>query len=82
MNGNVWEWVEDCWHDNYENAPSEARAWLSEDGGICPTRTRRGGSYRYDAESLRSAIRREGIQGAASAVLNLNGFRVARDITN
>ena len=27
MHGNVWEWVEDCWHDNYEGAPSDGSAW-------------------------------------------------------
>ncbi len=27
MHGNVWEWVEDVWHDNYEGAPDDGRAW-------------------------------------------------------
>ena len=30
--GNVWEWVMDCWHENYEGAPGDGSAWL-EDGG-------------------------------------------------
>ena len=29
MHGNVSEWVEDCWHDNYEGAPSDGRAWTT-----------------------------------------------------
>ena len=29
MHGNVWEWVEDCWHDDYTNAPTNGSAWLS-----------------------------------------------------
>ena len=29
MHGNVWEWVEDCWHDNYTGAPTNSSAWLS-----------------------------------------------------
>jgi formylglycine-generating enzyme required for sulfatase activity len=31
MHGNVWEWCEDNWHDNYEGAPSDGRAWLGND---------------------------------------------------
>src|SRR5262250_484162 len=27
MSGNVWEWVEDCWHENYNGAPTDGRAW-------------------------------------------------------
>ena len=27
MLGNVWEWVEDCWHDSYEGAPTDGKAW-------------------------------------------------------
>ncbi len=29
MHGNVWEWVEDCWHDDYTGAPTNGSAWLS-----------------------------------------------------
>ena len=29
MHGNVWEWVEDCWHDNYIDAPPSSSAWLN-----------------------------------------------------
>ena len=29
MHGNVWEWVEDCWHDDYTSAPTNGSAWLS-----------------------------------------------------
>ena len=28
MHGNVWEWVEDSWHENYDGAPTDASAWL------------------------------------------------------
>jgi formylglycine-generating enzyme required for sulfatase activity len=31
--GNIWEWVEDCWHDNYNGAPSDGRPWKDETGG-------------------------------------------------
>jgi formylglycine-generating enzyme required for sulfatase activity len=32
--GNVWEWVQDCWHKNYEGAPEDgSKAW--KEGGDC-----------------------------------------------
>ncbi|MEM9276630.1 MAG: SUMF1/EgtB/PvdO family nonheme iron enzyme [Cyanobacteria bacterium P01_F01_bin.143] len=30
MHGNVWEWCEDDWHDNYQNAPTDGSAWLGD----------------------------------------------------
>ena len=42
MHGNVWEWVQDCWNDNYEGAPTDGTAWLS---GDCDRRVLRGGSW-------------------------------------
>ena len=53
--GNVWEWVEDCWHGSYEGAPSDGRAWRS--GGDCGPRVMRGGSWGDIPGYLRSAIR-------------------------
>ena len=29
MQGNVWEWVEDCWYNDYAGAPTDGSAWLS-----------------------------------------------------
>ena len=29
MLGNVWEWVADCWHDDYDGAPRDGSAWTS-----------------------------------------------------
>jgi formylglycine-generating enzyme required for sulfatase activity len=52
--GNVWEWVEDCYHDGYLNAPANGSAWLSEN------RTRRvirGGSWLYDLQKAWSTGR-------------------------
>ena len=43
MHGNVWEWVEDCWHDSYSGAPSDGSAWTT--GGDCSKRVLRGGSW-------------------------------------
>lgn len=36
IHGNVREWVEDCWHDNYESAPDNDEAWLDGGGFLCP----------------------------------------------
>ena len=30
MHGNVWEWCEDDWHNNYEGAPQSGKAWLED----------------------------------------------------
>ena len=57
MHGNVWEWVEDCWHSNYENAPPDGRAWRDEDGGDCSSRGLRGGSWSYGPDVARCADR-------------------------
>ena len=60
MHGNVWEWVEDCWHDGYyympfPGAPTDGAAWTS--GGDTDKRVQRGGSMYEDAKHLRSASR-------------------------
>ena len=47
MMGNVWEWVEDCQHDNYAAAPRDGSAWTA--GGDCDQRMLRGGAW--DAEN-------------------------------
>ncbi len=52
--GNVWEWVEDCWHASYKGAPSDGGAWLD---GDCKSRVIRGGSWLNDPRFLRSAHR-------------------------
>ncbi|MGK7951977.1 MAG: SUMF1/EgtB/PvdO family nonheme iron enzyme [Xenococcaceae cyanobacterium] len=55
MHGNVWEWCEDDWHDNYNGAPTDGSAWRSVLGG--DTKVIRGGSW-YDHQwNCRSAVR-------------------------
>jgi formylglycine-generating enzyme required for sulfatase activity len=56
MHGNVWEWTQDVWHDNYTGAPTDGSAWL--DGGNQKQRVRRGGSWiNTFPDNLRSASR-------------------------
>ena len=55
LHGNVFEWVEDCWHENYVGAPRDGRAWTR--GGNCALRVLRGGSWFNHASLLRSAFR-------------------------
>ena len=55
MHGNVWEWCQDVWHDNYEGVPTDGSAWL--EGGDDRYRLLRGGSWNYNPRSCRSAYR-------------------------
>jgi formylglycine-generating enzyme required for sulfatase activity len=75
MHGNVWEWVQDVVHENYEGAPADGSAW--EEGGDQSRRILRGGSWLYNPRYLRSALR-----NGFSAVLSndIVGFRVVREL--
>ena len=75
MSGNVWEWVEDCWHGSYEGAPTDGSAWTS--GGNCSRRVLRGGSWRDVPGDLRSASR--GRVAAGNRGVD-GGFRIARTL--
>ena len=88
VHGNVWEWVEDCWHDNYEGAPTDGSAWTNEEG--CG-RVRRGGSWTVKPRDLRSAARvffprtdslSLAMLSAGDAYVSYSsGFRVARTLS-
>jgi formylglycine-generating enzyme required for sulfatase activity len=52
--GNVYEWTEDCWHPNYEGAPSDGSAWTT---GECRARIIRGGSWATPPVALRASNR-------------------------
>ena len=74
IDGNVSEWVADCWHDNYIRAPNDGSAWLNPG---CKVRVVRGGSWGSSPEQVRSAYR----QGADSDVRSGRvGFRVVREL--
>jgi formylglycine-generating enzyme required for sulfatase activity len=73
--GNVFEWVQDYWHDNYNCAPDDGSAWTS--GGFCEVRVIRGGSWFNPPEYASSSSRYSEYTDCA----NFNiGFRLARDI--
>ncbi|NET05099.1 MAG: SUMF1/EgtB/PvdO family nonheme iron enzyme [Symploca sp. SIO2B6] len=55
MHGNVWEWCEDDGHDNYEGAPTDGSAWLSEDKYTI--KVIRGGSWLTQPDDCRCAFR-------------------------
>ncbi len=55
MHGNVWEWVEDDFHDDYTNAPSDGSAWVDEPRGSA--RVLRGGAWFIPARFCRTANR-------------------------
>ena len=74
VHGNVWEWVEDCWHDSYHGAPRDGSAWES---GNCSRRVLRGGSWDIKPWSLRSASRNRSGTGYRFILV---GFRVARTL--
>jgi formylglycine-generating enzyme required for sulfatase activity len=76
VHGNVWEWVQDCWHAKYEGAPADGSAWGAEAGGDCGRRVVRGGSWDDGPEFLRSAFRTR--YGAVYRLYDL-GFRLAQD---
>lgn len=56
MHGNVYEWVHDCWHDNYQGAPTDGRAWETGCNGET-RRVLRGASWDSFPGILRSANR-------------------------
>jgi formylglycine-generating enzyme required for sulfatase activity len=74
MEGNVSEWVEDCWHDNYVRAPRDSAAWVNPG---CERHVVRGGSWGSDPDQVRSAFRLAAAADTRSARV---GFRVARDL--
>lgn len=72
MTGNVFEWVADCWNDNYINAPRDGSAWLT---GDCSQRVLRGGSWFTSPGYVRPAFRNRFGSGYRSSSI---GFRVSR----
>ncbi len=72
--GNVWEWVEDCYHSSYTGAPSDGGAWTS---GDCSERVLRGGTWASPPWYVRSTFRR---RGRPEHRVEFRGIRVARTL--
>ena len=73
MHGNVQEWTEDCWTNDYGNAPNDGRAVVT---GLCSQRVVRGGTWYDPADKLRSGSRQPHGYALRS---RFTGFRVVRD---
>jgi formylglycine-generating enzyme required for sulfatase activity len=76
MHGNLWEWVEDQWHENYEGAPKDGSAWV--ENTRTQDRVARGGSFRSGAKYIRCASR--GRPATNPRSFSDVGFRIARDL--
>jgi formylglycine-generating enzyme required for sulfatase activity len=74
VNGSVWEWVNDCWHNNFKGAPGDGKSW--EDAN-CRVRVIRGGSWRENASYMPSSTR---FKYDANVRHSQNGFRVVREM--
>ena len=72
LHGNVGEWVQDCYNENYKNAPTDGSAWMT---GDCSHRIVRGGSWLFVPEFHRSSYRDRFWRGSRYDYV---GFRIAR----
>ncbi|MCA1799427.1 MAG: formylglycine-generating enzyme family protein, partial [Xanthomonadaceae bacterium] len=70
--GNVAEWVQDCFHPNYRNAPADGRVW---EGGDCSVRVVRGGHYASPTPTAQKRDRFAPDRGYPDI-----GFRVVRQL--
>lgn len=78
MHGNIWEWVEDVWHNSYADAPTDGSARAETKGKSSPRdRVYRGGSWSGNSRYLRSAYR---VGNQPDIRLTYLGFRVARTL--
>ncbi len=74
VHGNAWQWMADCWHDNYNGAPTDGSAWTQ--GSCSSGHVIRGGSWFNHPGSLRAA-RRDRVTVGSDGI----GFRIARTLS-
>jgi formylglycine-generating enzyme required for sulfatase activity/DnaJ-domain-containing protein 1 len=76
MHGNVYQWVQDCYHDSYQNAPTDGSVWMQscEHSG---SRVARGGSWNSFSLYLGATGRSWGNTVHRNSNL---GFRLARTL--
>ena len=77
MVGNVWDWVEDCYHSTYGGAPSDGSAWTT---GCQPGHAIRGGSFWSSAAAIRASSRHQGEVGVGGFGLHVAGVRCCSDL--
>ncbi|MGH1392922.1 MAG: SUMF1/EgtB/PvdO family nonheme iron enzyme [Trichormus sp.] len=73
MCGNVWEWCQDEWHDNYLKAPNNGGAWLEMNNNMSKMRLLRGGSWYVNPDYCRSAYR---LKKSFVNTFDVIGFRI------
>ncbi|WP_226990687.1 formylglycine-generating enzyme family protein [Methanosarcina acetivorans] len=74
MSGNVLEWCQDKWHDNYDGAPSDGSAW---EEGNSSYRVIRNGSWNASPMVCRSAYR---FRFVPDTHVHFIGFRLLRSL--
>ena len=74
MLGNVWQWVEDCYHHGYAGAPTDGTAWATEG---CNDHISRGGAWDFVPRNLRAADR---FSGGPDFRFRSVGFRLVRTL--
>ena len=74
MHGNVWEWVEDCWHWSYEDGPADGSPWTGK-ASECERHVMRGGAWHGTVSYMRSAYRFRFPREAKSGGI---GFRLVK----
>ena len=74
MLGNVWEWIQDTWHEDYQGAPEDGSVWK---GGDTSLRVLRGGSWNHLPAYVRLVLRN---RITPHARYNTVGFRLAQDL--
>ncbi|WP_321416947.1 SUMF1/EgtB/PvdO family nonheme iron enzyme [uncultured Methanomethylovorans sp.] len=74
MHGNVAEWVQDEWHDDYQGAPTDGSAWEDGTNSACVCRS---GSFFHNADYCLSAYRD---QGDPDSRVYFLGFRLLKEV--
>jgi formylglycine-generating enzyme required for sulfatase activity len=85
MAGNVWEWVQDCYHIDYDGAPADGSAWTNGNATVpstaemnCSSHEIRGAAWSSDPQDLNAAYRNSALSDKR---YNNLGFRVGMTLT-
>jgi formylglycine-generating enzyme required for sulfatase activity len=88
VHGNAFEWTQDCWHKNFQGAPEDGSAWLTQSvdeqdvtspvASDCSKRVLKGGSWSGRPRDLRYAQRSKNMDTFSSIFI---GFRVALELS-